>query len=159
MSQVETAAPTTKRRTSAKRRTDGAKRRSRRSPRRRTPSAEISHLEQMIRGLEARIAHLTSDASIRNSVSAASGQVNEYVSRATDHVGHMVADGLTDFAHRVRNGSDSVTGIAKIGTSALRRVSEEVERRPFMTVALALGLGFLAGIAGSTRDAPPARRQ
>jgi hypothetical protein len=84
--------------------------------------------------------------------------VNQFVSRATDQVGTMVADGLSDFAHRVRNGSDTVSGVAKLGTTALRRVSEEVERRPFMTVALALGLGFLAGIAGSTKDAPPARK-
>jgi len=112
----------------------------------------------MIRSLEARISDLTSDNTIRNSVSAASGQVNEIVSRATDHLGNVVAERLSDFAHRVRSGSDNVTGLAKLGTSALRRVSDEMERRPFMTVALALGLGFLAGIAGSTRDAPPARR-
>ncbi len=151
MSQVErtAASPATKRRRApAKRRT-----------KRRAQPTEISHLEEMIRTLEARIANLTSDSSIRRSVSAASGQVNQFVSRATDQVGTMVADGLSDFAHRVRDRSDTVTGVAKLGTSALRRVSEEVERRPFMTVALALGLGFLAGIAGSTRDASPARRR
>jgi ElaB/YqjD/DUF883 family membrane-anchored ribosome-binding protein len=154
MSQVErTAAPTT-----AKRRRAPAKRRTNGRGKRRNHSAEISHLEEMIRTLEARIANLTSDSTIRRSVSAASGQVNQFVSDATDQVGTMVADGLSDFAHRVRNSSDTVTGVAKLGTTALRRVSEEVERRPFMTVALALGLGFLAGIAGSTKDAPPARR-
>jgi hypothetical protein len=155
MSQVErtSATPAKRRRAPAKRRTNGRTR-----TKRRAQSVEISHLEQMIRGLEARIANLTSDSTIRHSVSAASGQVNQFVSRATDQVGGMVADGLSDFAHRVRSGSDTVTGVAKLGTSALRRVSEEVERRPFMTVALALGLGFLAGIAGTTRDAPTARR-
>jgi hypothetical protein len=155
MSQVErtaaSPAATKRRRAPAKRRTNGRSKR-------RNQSAEISHLEGMIRTLEARIASLTSDSTIRHSVSAASGQVNQFVSRATDQVGTMVADGLSDFAHRVRNGSDTVTGVAKLGTTALRRVSEEVERRPFMTVALALGLGFLAGIAGSTKDAPPARK-
>jgi ElaB/YqjD/DUF883 family membrane-anchored ribosome-binding protein len=142
----------------AKRRRAPAKRRANGRSKRRNQSAEISHLEEMIRTLEARIASLTSDSTIRHSVSAASGQVNQFVSRATDQVGTMVADGLSDFAHRVRNGSDTVSGVAKLGTTALRRVSEEVERRPFMTVALALGLGFLAGIAGSTKDAPPARK-
>jgi hypothetical protein len=153
MSQVErtSASPAKRRRAPAKRRTNGR-------TKRRSQSAEISNLEQMIRGLEARIASLTSDSTIRHSVSAASGQVNQFVSRATDQVGGMVADGLSDFANRVRNGSDTVTGVAKLGTSALRRVSEEVERRPFMTVALALGLGFLAGIAGTTKDAPSARK-
>ncbi len=152
MSQVErtTAAP--------KRRRAPGNRKASGSARRRTPSAEINHLEEVIRGLESRIAELTSDSSIRHSVAAASGHVNQFVSRATDQVGHMVADGLTDFAHRVRDRSDSLTGVAKLGTSALRRVSEEIERRPFVTVALALGLGFLAGMAGSTRDAPAARR-
>jgi ElaB/YqjD/DUF883 family membrane-anchored ribosome-binding protein len=153
MSQVErTTSPAPKRRRApAKRRANGRNKR-------RSQSVEISHLEEMIRTLEARIASLTSDSTIRHSVSAASGQVNQFVSRATDQVGTMVADGLSDFAHRVRNGSDTVSGVAKLGTTALRRVSEEVERRPFMTVALALGLGFLAGIAGSTKDAPPARK-
>jgi hypothetical protein len=39
-----------------------------------------------------------------------------------------------------------------VGTGAIQKIGSEIERRPMMTVAIALGIGFLAGLAGRARD-------
>lgn len=127
-------------------------------------TTRISELEQVIRGLESRIAQLTNGETIRNTIHGATDQVGKAVSNATtsvsnavggaaSHAGDMAADMLTDVAARLRNGATSVTGVAKLGTGAIQKVGSEMERRPLMTVAIALGLGFLAGMSGRRTDA------
>jgi ElaB/YqjD/DUF883 family membrane-anchored ribosome-binding protein len=110
--------------------------------------SSISDLETIIRSLEARIAQLTSGSEIRSTVSGAADHVTRTVSRASHQMGDMVADTLTDVADRFRTGATSVTNAAQAGTGAVKRIGAELERRPFMTVAIALGIGFLAGLAG-----------
>jgi ElaB/YqjD/DUF883 family membrane-anchored ribosome-binding protein len=44
-------------------------------------------------------------------------------------------------------GSDA----AKLGNDALRRLSKEVEHRPLVTLAVAVGLGILVGLASHRR--------
>lgn len=125
-----------------------ATRRRRTAARTRSRNVEIGELERMIRSLEERILNLTSAQTIRSTVSGATDQVNQAVTRASGHMGDVAADMLTDVAERLRGGVTSVTGVAKVGTQAVQRVGSELERRPMMTVAIALGLGFLAGLAG-----------
>lgn len=76
---------------------------------------------------------------------------------AAEQVAETVASALSGVADRFRDGTRSVTGeatrwrkeAAKIGGNALRRVSDEVERHPLLTVALAAGVGLLVlGLAG-----------
>jgi hypothetical protein len=74
--------------------------------------------------------------------------VNEVVTHASDQVGDLIANSLTDIAGRVRTGANSVTGVARVGTGAIQRIGTEIEKRPLMTVAIALGIGFLAAMAG-----------
>jgi len=111
-------------------------------------TADVGELERIIRGLEQRLAQLTDPGHIRSTISTATGQMNRAVSTASDHVGDLVADTLSDMAGRLRSGATSVTGAARVGTSAVQRIGAEIERRPLMTVAIAVGLGFLAGLAG-----------
>lgn len=125
-----------------------ATRRRRTAARTRSRNVEIGELERMVRSLEERILNLTSAQTIRSTVSGATDQVNQAVTRASGHMGDVAADMLTDVADRLRGGVTSVTGVAKVGTQAVQRVGSELERRPMMTVAIALGLGFLAGLAG-----------
>lgn len=111
-------------------------------------TTDVGELERIIRGLEQRLAELTDAGNIRSTISSATGQVNRAVSSASGHVGDLVADTLTDVADRLRGSATSVTGAARIGTSAVQRIGAEIERRPLMTVAIAVGIGFLAGLAG-----------
>lgn len=108
----------------------------------------MNELERVIRSLENRLAQLTSRDTIRSTVSGATNHVGHAVTRASNQVGEMVADRLTDVATRIRGGATSVTGAARLGTGAIQRIGDELERRPLMTVAIAIGIGFLAGLAG-----------
>jgi hypothetical protein len=147
--QIRESRKSSKRAAASRNRGNGAARARRRSTARaRSRNAEIGELERMIRSLEDRIVNLTSAQSIRSTVSGATDQVSEAVSRASGHVGDIAAEMLTDVASRLRGSATSVTGVARIGTQAMQKVGSELERRPIMTVAIALGLGFLAGLAG-----------
>lgn len=115
-------------------------------------AANLNQLEQLIRNLEARVSELTSSSGIRSNVRQASSQVGNLMSGATHQVGEVVADTLTEVADRFRNGAHSVTSMARLGTGAISKITDEVEKRPFMTVAIALGIGFLAGLAGKAGE-------
>lgn len=137
--------------TTARRKTVRAK-----SRKPRAPARDIGELERIIQNLESRITELTNRDNIRRAVVGATdqvgGAVSDVVSRASSQVGNYVADSIYGVASRVREGATSVTGAAKTGTSAVQRVAGELEKRPIMTVAIALGIGFLAGLVGR-RDA------
>ncbi len=120
--------------------------------RNRRRASNLGQIERLIRDLEHRVNQLTNGSGIRSTISQASGQVGHAVTSATNQVGEAVADTLTEMAGKLRTGAQSVTGAARMGTNALQRVGDEVERRPFMTVAIALGIGFLAGIAGKREE-------
>ena len=81
--------------------------------------------------------------------------------QATDRVGEALVAALSDLVDRFRGGARSFSGEAarvgqdaarfgheatKLGGEALRRVSTEVERRPLLTLAIAVGVGLLIGI-------------
>lgn len=143
--EVPVARPT--KRQAARRNKNGQARRTR--PRRRQPRARnVNEMERVIRNLEKQIAELTSPNTIRSAVTGASSQFGDFASKASNQVGEAVADTLTQVAGRLFGGATSVTGAARAGTGAMRTISNELERRPFMTVAIALGIGFLAGLAG-----------
>jgi ElaB/YqjD/DUF883 family membrane-anchored ribosome-binding protein len=78
-------------------------------------------------------------------------------------MGDAVLSGLSDLVDRFRGGARNVGGEAtrfgqeaarfgheatKLGGDALRRVSTEIERRPLVTVAIAVGVGLLIGLGG-----------
>lgn len=121
------------------------------------PRRSVGDFERIIAGLEERINQLTSAQNIRQSVTGATNQMGDAVSavinRASTQVGEYVADKVSGVAGRVRDSATSVTGVAKAGTGAMQRIGGELERRPLMTVAIALGIGFLAGLAGRRDNA------
>jgi ElaB/YqjD/DUF883 family membrane-anchored ribosome-binding protein len=110
-------------------------------------SADIADVERRIAALEKRLAHA---AAGRGSSSRLAG-----MSPATDWIGE-VASALADVADRFRGGARAVGSeaghigqqAARLGNDAIRRLSNEVEHRPLMLLAIAAGVGFLAGIAG-----------
>ena len=85
------------------------------------------------------------------------------VAQATERVSDVLVSALGDIVDRFRGGARSVGSEAarfgqdaarfgheasKLGGEAFRRVSSEVEHRPLMMIAVAVGVGLLIGWAG-----------
>ena len=76
-----------------------------------------------------------------------------------ERVGAAIAPVLSSTADRLRGGAHSVSDeAAKLSNEALRRLSNEVEHRPLITLAVAVGVGILVGLASRSvaADAPQA---
>jgi ElaB/YqjD/DUF883 family membrane-anchored ribosome-binding protein len=66
---------------------------------------------------------------------------------------------LSGIAERFRGDAGAVTdeaarigsAAAKLGNDALNRLSKEVEHRPLVTLAVAVGVGILVGLASHRR--------
>jgi len=101
-------------------------------------SREISEIEQLLRQLEGRVGRMT-DIGTR---AAASG-----ANHVMDTVSNALGDISDRFRDRFRNGS-SMSDATKLGQDALHRIAQEVEHRPLLTLAVAIGVGYLAGMAG-----------
>jgi ElaB/YqjD/DUF883 family membrane-anchored ribosome-binding protein len=118
---------------------------------------EFADVERRMHRLEQRLDRLGSVAS-RTAVSGVAS-----AAQATDRMGDAVLSALSDLVDRFRGGARNVGGEAtrfgqeaarfgheatKLGGEALRRVSTEIERRPLVTVAIAVGVGLLIGLGG-----------
>jgi ElaB/YqjD/DUF883 family membrane-anchored ribosome-binding protein len=76
-----------------------------------------------------------------------------------DSVGEAVAAALSGIAERFRGGASSIgeetTNLGneaiKLGSDAWRRVAKEVEHRPLVTLAVAVGVGILVGLTSHRR--------
>jgi hypothetical protein len=81
-------------------------------------------------------------------------------SAAGDHIGDAIASAVTEIVDRfrsgrrfagdeaVRFGNEAAKFGAKFGNDALERVASEVEHRPLVTLAVAVGVGILIGMVG-----------
>ena len=109
-------------------------------------SADIGEIDRRLRALERRLERVGS----RTSASAA---------QAADRVAETVAAALGSMAERFRDRAGAVSGdaarlgseAAKAGKVALRRLADEVEERPLIMLAVAVGVGILVGLASSRR--------
>ena len=82
------------------------------------------------------------------------------MSAAGDHVGDAIVSAVTEIVDRFRSGrrvagdeamrfgNEAAKFGAKVGNDALQRVASEVEHRPLVTLAVAIGVGVLIGMAG-----------
>ena len=65
-----------------------------------------------------------------------------------ERVGAAIAPVLSSIADQFRGGAYSMGDeAAKLGNDVLRRLSNEIEHRPLVTLAVAVGLGILVGLA------------
>jgi ElaB/YqjD/DUF883 family membrane-anchored ribosome-binding protein len=109
-------------------------------------SANVGEIERRLRSVEGRLERAGNRASAN-------------ATNAADHVGDAVASALSSVADRFRGDgkimSDEAARLgnaaAKLGNDALRRLSKEVEHRPLVTLAVAVGVGFLVGLIGHRR--------
>jgi ElaB/YqjD/DUF883 family membrane-anchored ribosome-binding protein len=103
----------------------------------------IGDLDRLLLDLERRLAGVTR-------VIRASRAAPQAVDRVSDTV--TVANALNDVAARFRGRARAVGGEAaqlgddalKIGNDALRKLAHEVQHRPLVTLAIAVGVGVLA---------------
>jgi ElaB/YqjD/DUF883 family membrane-anchored ribosome-binding protein len=109
-------------------------------------SANIGEIERRLQALENRFDRVRSQAS----ASAA---------QAADRAGETVASILSNIAERLHGGAgvmgDEMAKFGgeakKLGDTALRRLSREVEHRPLVTLAIAVGVGILVGLVSQRR--------
>jgi ElaB/YqjD/DUF883 family membrane-anchored ribosome-binding protein len=104
-------------------------------------SANLGEIERRLRSLE----HRLKQAGVRVSAKA---------DHTADHLGDAIASVLSSIADRFRGDAGSMidpakigTAAAKVGNDALRRLSREVEYRPLATLAIAVCMGILVGLA------------
>jgi hypothetical protein len=112
----------------------------------RAMSANLGEVERRLRSVEQRLERAVGSTSSRAVQSA-------------DHVGETVASVLSSIADRFRGGANSMSDeaskigseAAKLGNDALRRLSKELEHRPLVVLAVAvgvaIGVGILVGLA------------
>lgn len=105
-----------------------------------TVAEDVASIEreigQLMHDIEARVGRL--NALARKNVKDAASDAGEYVS-----------DTVSDAADRVRNGASMMSDeAARMGGDAIKRIEDEVGQRPLLTLAIAAGIGFLAGMAG-----------
>jgi ElaB/YqjD/DUF883 family membrane-anchored ribosome-binding protein len=91
---------------------------------------------QLMHDIEARVGRL--NALAKRSARGAANDASEFVS-----------DAVAGAADSVRNGASNMTEeAARLSGDAIRRIEDEVGQRPLLTLAIAAGIGFLAGMAG-----------
>jgi ElaB/YqjD/DUF883 family membrane-anchored ribosome-binding protein len=107
-------------------------------------SADIGEINRRLRTLEHRLER-------------AGGRTAASAAQAADRVGDNLASAFNSMADRLRDSAGSVSDeatrisgeAAKLGNTALRRLADEVEHRPLVTLAVAVGVGILVGLASS----------
>ena len=111
----------------------------------RAMSANVGEIERRLRSLEQRLER-------------AGGRVSARAEHTADHLGEAIASALSSIADRFRGDAGSMTdatkigaAAAKVGNDALRRLSREVQHRPLVTLAIAVGVGILMGLANHRR--------
>ena len=102
-------------------------------------SRELSEIDHLLRQLETRVGRMT-----QMGTRAAATGANQLV----DSVSSVLGDISDRFRDRFRDSRFSASDAQKFGQDALQRVAREVEHRPLLTLAVAIGIGFLAGMAG-----------
>lgn len=90
-------------------------------------------------GLEARLDRLNGLA--KRESRQVSDEISDFVAETVANVTDKVTDRVRDNA---RTAGDEA---AHFGGDALRKIIAEVDQRPLMTLAIAAGIGFLAGLA------------
>jgi ElaB/YqjD/DUF883 family membrane-anchored ribosome-binding protein len=111
----------------------------------------ISALEGRLHAIETEIQKLGRKAGRQASVgmSAAGDQIGDAIAVAVNEiVGRFRSGRRMAEDEAVRFGRDAAKFGAKFGNDALERVASEVEHRPLMTLAVAIGIGILIGMAG-----------
>jgi ElaB/YqjD/DUF883 family membrane-anchored ribosome-binding protein len=98
-------------------------------------SSNLRELERRLLVLEGQLQRIGSRTSGRAALAA-------------EGVGDAIASTLSSIADRFRGAATSAgSETARMGDQVVRRLSVEVENRPLITIAVAVGVGILVGLA------------
>ena len=100
---------------------------------------EIAAIEDLINDIEKRLRRLSGTA--RNETSGAAGDVRDFVSEALERIMDRVRASASDVTSSVADEA------SRLGSDAFKKLTDEVEQRPLVMLAVAAGIGFLAGLA------------
>lgn len=100
---------------------------------------EIAAIEDLMSDLEKRLRRLSDTA--RRETSGASSDIREFVSDALGSIMKHVRESAADVGETV---ADEAT---RYGSDAVKKLTDEVEQRPLIMLAVAAGIGFLVGLA------------
>jgi len=111
--------------------------------RRGTSNGNGSTVAEDIVNIEREIGELMHD------IEARVGKLQSLAKRSAQHAAEGASGFVSDAADSVKNGAHAISDEASRMTGdAMRRIEEEVGQRPLLTLAIAAGIGFLAGMAG-----------
>ncbi|MGH6683792.1 MAG: hypothetical protein ACRECA_07690 [Pseudolabrys sp.] len=102
-------------------------------------SEEIAAIEDLLNDLEKRLRRLS--GATRREVSGAGGDVSDFVSEALSGIMERVRESTLDAGQTIGDQAARVSG------DAIKKITDEVEQRPLIMLAVAAGLGFLFGLA------------
>jgi ElaB/YqjD/DUF883 family membrane-anchored ribosome-binding protein len=105
-------------------------------------AGEVAAIENLLSDLERRLRRL----------SRLSNSAQHEISGAGSDVGDFFSEALADIVHRVREstadvGQSIVDRASQVASNTTEKIVDEVEQRPLMMLAIAVGVGFLAGYA------------
>jgi len=100
---------------------------------------EIAAIEDLMSDLEKRLRRLSGTA--RRETSGASSDVRDFVGEALDRIMARVRESASNVTSSVADEA------SRLGSDAFTKLTDEVEQRPFLMLAVAVGIGFLAGLA------------
>lgn len=100
---------------------------------------EIAAIEDLMNDLEKRLHRLSGTA--RSETTSAAGDVKDFVSEGLDRIMERVRASASDVTNSVADEA------ARLGSDAFKKLTDEVEQRPLVMLAVAAGLGYLAGMA------------
>jgi ElaB/YqjD/DUF883 family membrane-anchored ribosome-binding protein len=107
-----------------------------------------------VNAMQAEIRHLAGDlqdrlnrlnAITRKGASHASGSVQDFIAETLDS---LTSRAVSQLAEPIQEKFGDLTDEAtRMSNKALKRVTREVDKRPLLTLAIAAGVGYLAGMA------------
>jgi ElaB/YqjD/DUF883 family membrane-anchored ribosome-binding protein len=112
---------------------------------------DVSAIKGRLRALENALERIGQTAGQRTSagISAAGENVSDAITAAVTEVVDRFRNGRRlagDEASRL--GNDIAKFGAKVGNDSLHRMASEIEHRPLVALAVAVGVGILIGMAG-----------
>ena len=100
---------------------------------------EIAAIEDLMNDLEKRLRRLSGVA--RGEAAGASSDVSDFVNETLGNIMERVRDSAANMGRSVADET------SRVGTDAIKRLTDEVEHRPLVMLGIAAGIGFLAGLA------------